>query len=185
MIAVMLYGHLAKKFGRRINLEVKTPAEAVRALCTIMPGFKRHIQENSEPGYKVIVGQEERDKDGLHNPVGGAKTLKIVPVVAGSGAVGRIILGVVMLVISYFFPVMAWWNGYAYALIVGGVAEMIFTTPKSQASGSNEAANNKPSYAFDGAVNTAAQGNPVPLCYGRMIVGSQVVSAGLSVEQIA
>lgn len=48
----------------------------------------------------------------------------------------------------------------------------------------NETADNRSSYIFNGPVNLTAQGNPVPLCYGRMIIGSVVVSAGLSVEDI-
>lgn len=48
----------------------------------------------------------------------------------------------------------------------------------------NEIADNRASYIFNGAVNLTAQGNPVPLCYGRMRVGSVVVSAGLSTEDI-
>jgi predicted phage tail protein len=49
---------------------------------------------------------------------------------------------------------------------------------------SNETADNRSSYIFNGPVNLTAQGNPVPLCYGRMIIGSVVISAGLSVEDI-
>ena len=48
----------------------------------------------------------------------------------------------------------------------------------------DQSPNNLPSYAFDGAVNTTRQGNPVPICYGSMIVGSQVISAGLFSEAI-
>ena len=48
----------------------------------------------------------------------------------------------------------------------------------------NEIADNRGSYIFNGAVNLTAQGNPVPLCYGRMKIGSVVISAGLSVEDI-
>lgn len=48
----------------------------------------------------------------------------------------------------------------------------------------NEIADNRASYIFNGAVNLTAQGNPVPLLYGRMRVGSVVVSAGLSTEDI-
>lgn len=48
----------------------------------------------------------------------------------------------------------------------------------------NEIADNRSSYIFNGAVNLTAQGNPVPLCYGRMRVGSVVVSAGISTEDI-
>jgi predicted phage tail protein len=48
----------------------------------------------------------------------------------------------------------------------------------------NEIADNRASYIFNGAVNLTAQGNPVPILYGRMRVGSVVISAGLSVEDI-
>ena len=41
-------------------------------------------------------------------------------------------------------------------------------------------AENEPSLAFDGAVNTMGQGGPVPLGYGRLLVGSAIVSVGFS-----
>lgn len=34
-------------------------------------------------------------------------------------------------------------------------------------------------------MNTAAQGNSVPVCYGEIIVGSQVIGAGMMTEQVA
>ena len=34
-----------------------------------------------------------------------------------------------------------------------------------------------------GPSNTIQQGVPVPLCYGRMIIGSAMISAGISVEE--
>jgi predicted phage tail protein len=48
----------------------------------------------------------------------------------------------------------------------------------------NDPADNRASYIYNGAVNLTAQGNPVPLCYGRMRVGSVVVSAGVSTTDI-
>ena len=48
----------------------------------------------------------------------------------------------------------------------------------------NDPADNRSSYIYNGAVNLTAQGNPVPLCYGRMRVGSVVVSAGVSTTDI-
>jgi predicted phage tail protein len=48
----------------------------------------------------------------------------------------------------------------------------------------NDPADNRSSYIYNGAVNLTAQGNPVPLCYGRMRVGSVVVSAGVSTADI-
>ncbi|HCW20974.1 MAG TPA: phage tail protein, partial [Achromobacter sp.] len=41
---------------------------------------------------------------------------------------------------------------------------------------------NGASYNFNGPVNTSAQGIPVPVLYGRMIVGSAVISAGIYAE---
>ena len=48
----------------------------------------------------------------------------------------------------------------------------------------NDPADNRASYIYNGAVNLTAQGNPVPICYGRMRVGSVVVSAGVSTTDI-
>jgi len=71
-----------------------------------------------------------------------------------------------------------------WSLIIGGAAQMLFA-PKTP-DGPADKPDNKASYAFDGAVNTAAQGNPVPVLYGGpLIVGSQVISAGLSAEPLA
>ena len=68
-------------------------------------------------------------------------------------------------------------------MILGGVAQMIAPTAKS--SDPSERPENQPSYVFNGAVNTTAQGHPVPVGYGRLIVGSAVISAGIDVDEIA
>jgi len=68
------------------------------------------------------------------------------------------------------------------SLVIGGVSQLLFS-PQTQTQ-SAEREENKPSFIFNGAVNTTRQGNCVPICYGRMIVGSQVISAGLSVTQL-
>ena len=39
---------------------------------------------------------------------------------------------------------------------------------------------NTPNYSFGGALNTTQQGAPVPLGYGQLIIGSVVISAGVS-----
>lgn len=195
MITVRLYGHLAKKFGRAHKLDVRTPREAVRALSVNFPSFRAHVLKHNEPGYHVRVGKEYRDEDGLDYPADGE--VKIVPAVAGASAAFRIILGASLVV---FAPYAAGWLfantsfvGLATAvatyapnigmsLILGGVAQLLLQPPKPQ---SVEAAENKPSYAFDGPVNTITQGNPVPICYGELIVGSQVISAGFETGDIA
>ncbi len=41
---------------------------------------------------------------------------------------------------------------------------------------------NRASYAFGGVTNTAAQGYPVPLLYGKRRIGGAIISAGIYVE---
>ena len=40
MKTIRLYGELGKRFGREFKLDVQSPAEAVRALRVIVPGFQ-------------------------------------------------------------------------------------------------------------------------------------------------
>lgn len=195
MKQIVLYGHLAKKFGRHHRLDVRTPAEAVRALAANFPEFRQHVLKHNEPGYYVRVGKEYRDAEGLVYPAD--DVIKIVPAVGGMGKVGMLILGAALVV---FAPYAAGWlfantsmvglatavasmaPSLGMALILGGVSQMLFAPPKAQ---STEAPDNKPSYSFDGPVNTVTQGNAVPVCYGRLIVGSQVISASMQSGDIA
>jgi len=194
MMLVLLYGHLGRRFGRVHRYAARSPAEAVRALCATLPGFRRALVEGG--AYRVLRGgRETLGREDIPAPHSARDSLRIVPVVAGAGkGLGSILLGAALIGLSFILPTtplftlgpfspslasMALSTGVQ--LMFSGVSQALTSTPQAQ---SVEAVSNKPSYAFDGAVNTAAQGNPVPVCYGRLIVGSQVVSAGLSVEQI-
>jgi predicted phage tail protein len=80
---------------------------------------------------------------------------------------------VVGLVYSPLLPV-------GIAMVAGGVMQML--SPQAKGLGTQDSPNNRPSYSFNGPVNTSVQGNPVPLLYGRMTVGSAVISAGIYSE---
>jgi len=195
MMLVLLYGHLGRRFGRVHRYSARSPAEAVRALCATLPGFRQALVDGG--AYRVLRGgREALDAEQIRAPHSARETLRIVPVVAGAGrGLGQVLLGAALIGLSFVLPTtplftigpfspslasMAFLTGVQF--MFSGVSQALTSTPKQQ---SVEAPSNKPSYAFDGAVNTAAQGNPVPVCYGRLIVGSQVISAGLTVEQIA
>jgi predicted phage tail protein len=196
MMLVLLYGHLGRRFGRVHRYDARSPAEAVRALCATLPGFRRALVEGG--AYRVLRGgREALAAEQIREPHSTRESLRIVPVVAGAGkGLGQILLGAALIGLSFVpgiqaigfsvgpfsFGLSSVFRSIGMNLLFGGISQALTSTPKQQ---SVEAPSNKPSYAFDGAVNTAAQGNPVPVCYGRLIVGSQVVSAGLTVEQIA
>jgi predicted phage tail protein len=65
------------------------------------------------------------------------------------------------------------------AMILGGVSQMLSSPPKPTSVASNQS-----NLLFSGAVNTTAQGAAVPICYGRMRIGSQVISAGIESVQL-
>lgn len=193
MKTIILLGELGKRYGRKHLLDVKSPAEAVRALCANFKDFAAFVSSSQERnvGYRVLNKREEVGEDELHNPA--SQRITIAPVVAGAGGtVGKILLGATLIAASLFVPGLAAVAlfgtttlatvafGIGVSLALGGVAQMLAPQPKS--TGPQE--EQQPSYVFNGAVNTSAQGQPVPVGYGRMIVGSAVISAGISVEDI-
>ncbi len=200
MMTVMLYGSLGKQFGKVHRYEVSSPAEAIRALCVTRNGFREALAECA--GVKILRGGKEPvTLEEVQYPQSERESIRIVPAVSGAGrGLGGIILGAALIWASTFLPVAPLFSGapgmlgtmsmssivgsMGMSLILGGVSQMLFSPPSAQAQGSVERPENRPSHYFDGAVNTAAQGNAVPICYGRLIVGSQVISAGLSVEQV-
>lgn len=60
-------------------------------------------------------------------------------------------------------------------LVLAGVSTMLAPKVKDGGAGSKQAEN----YLFNGAINNAKQGSPIPLVYGRSIVGSTVIAASL------
>lgn len=191
MKTVKLLGELGKEFGKSFKLEVSSPAEAVRALCINFPAFKKHLIDSGERGvaYKVLVGKEALTCDDLHNP-SGKDVIRIVPVLqgAGGGGVVQTIIGAALVALSFvpfLAPIAPYLMSAGIAMMIGGVVQMLSPTPNLSSQDSNNQPDNKPSYTFNGAVNTSAQGYPVPIGYGRMMVGSAVISGGITVEELA
>src|SRR5260363_4873 len=165
---IRLYGHLGRRFGHRFRLEVASPLEAVRALSVQLPGFRDYLLTHSAPGYRFFVGQRNVGQEELHTHSAGS-VIKIVPVIAGAGrGFLNVVLGAVLIGLAF-------WNPLA-------MPAWLFRPPPLDVKDRPE---NQPSYAFDGPVNTLAQGHCVPVLYGELRVGSQVIGASLSTGEIA
>ena len=185
---IKLYGKLAKFIGHRVlEADVATAAEAVRFLVANWPELERHMADQH---YRVSVGTYDLDLEELHDPAG-QQEIKIVPVMAGAGTVGRIIAGVALIALSFIPGFAAWAGPTAYALItgigaslvLGGVAQLLTPTPKVP-TGPDTQNDPRKSYSFSGIQNTSRQGVPVPIVYGETIVGSVVISAGIDTVQV-
>ena len=189
MKTIILHGDLRQKFGREFQLDVKTPAEAVRALCSQIKGFRGYLHNHTNDAFKVFVGGRNASEE-IGSPCSDREVIRIAPVIQGAGSVGRIVLGAALIVFSGGIAgglVAAGMTGATSAgvammglsMVLGGVVELLSPTTSTDTA-TAESVTNTPSYNFNGPVNTTAQGHPVPLCYGEMIVGSAVISAGMT-----
>lgn len=185
---VKLYGPMRRRFGREYELNVSSPAEAIRALSVQVPGFKKYLSDAKANGltFAVFIGKRNIGEKSIDDPVGDDE-IRIAPIIEGSkrGGVLQTIIGVVLIAISYIFPVTApFLLQPGIAMVVGGVVQMLSPQPKGV--GSKDSPDNQPSYSMNGAVNTQAQGNPVPLAYGGpLIVGSALISGGIYAEDLS
>lgn len=176
---VKLYGHLGKKFGHTFYLAVSTPAEALRALSVNLVGFKAYIKQHNMPGFHIFLDKTNISAEEVSS-ITTADIIKIVPVTLGSGKFFKAIIGIALMI--YAPETSSAWFSMGASMVLSGISEILFTAPKPQ--GSTEKPGSTPSYVFNGPVNTTGQGNAVALCYGRLRVGSQVISAGLTSREI-
>lgn len=201
MKTIKLYGHLGKQFGKIHRYYVDTPYEAIRLLSANYKGFEEALLSFKGAGYRVILGKEDTALEDLCNPTG-KDVIKIVPVISGQGGngLGMIVLGAALMIAAPYAAAavmnaaggaaamstagaMAVEMGmnamvsFGMSMILGGIAELLYSPPPPPAT-------HAVSGSFDGAVNTTRQGVPIALGYGELIVGSAVISAGLSTVSV-
>lgn len=185
MVNVRFYGSL-KQFGAEFRLDCKTPAEVVQALTSQIPKLRQFIQQGL---FTVRVGREYLDnrylEQGLNQHLKDNSTVHFTPVLKGSKKAGlfQTIVGAVMVVVGAF---TSWAGGAALiaggiGLMAGGVAQMLTKMPSMSA---GRDAEKKQSTSFSNLSNMAAQGRPMPLAYGRIRVGSLIISQGVETMDI-
>lgn len=187
---VVLYGPMRKRFGREFELAVSSTKEAIHALCVQVDGFKKYLFDSKANGleFAIFVGKRNINEDGLGDPVG-SDEIRIAPVIQGSKRAGLLqtIVGGALIALSFvpiLAPVSSILLNMGVSMALGGVVQMLAAQPRGL--GAKDSADNQPSYSMDGAVNTQAQGNPVPLCYGGpLIIGGAIISGGIYAEDIA
>jgi len=192
MTRIELGGILGKTFGKVHHRLISTTHEATRALAATVKGFEQFMISSKRRGltYAVFRGKKNIGIDDLGFPVTG-EVIKIVPVVMGSKKSGLLqtILGAVLVVVGVVVTGLSW--GMAapvggalissgIGLMAGGIIQML--SPQTAGLASKQDADNRASYAFGGVTNTAAQGYPVPLLYGKRRIGGAIISAGIYVE---
>jgi len=211
MVTIRLVGEAGRRFGRKFQLAIKTPAEGLRALMLQIPGLRQYLLESGDKGvaWKVITdyAQDGIDEEQLLWPI--SQRLVLAPVPVGRGGVGKIIAGVALVAAAIvlgpagaiFAGVGSGFFGAAVAtgvgaigasLLFGGVADLLTPTPKmpnvpkfggSSATTGRNQVEQLNSFTFDKSNANTVQGDVVPVLYGERIIGAlPVLSFGLELQ---
>lgn len=187
MVNVRFYGSL-KQFGTVFRLDCQTTAEIVQALTSQIPKLRQFIQQGS---FTVRVGRDYFDnrylEQGLSHKLKDDATVHFTPVLKGSkrGGLFGVIAGVAIIAgaialgpLAGIISTNAAWivGSVGASLLLGGVAQMLTKMPEMKMGTEKE---KKQSTAFSNLSNMTAQGKAMPLAYGRMRVGSLIISQGV------
>ena len=210
MKVVKVYGALRKRLGQcRFEFDVATPAQAIKALCVNFPGLEKWLIDSEQDGvgYRVAVSREKVTEENfapLLMPFSDREVFSITPVVAGAGrGTGQILAGLALIsvaiaapgvgLIGTSFGVVPGASGFAaglaaaagtigIGLTLSGIATAI--SPQPELNSTLDESVQLESFTFSNVVNTSRQGMPCPIAYGRVFVGSAVLSSGLDVDQV-
>ena len=209
LVKLKLWGDVGEYVGHdEWELNVKSVQEAISAINTITKNKFNNffIKKNKlHAKYRVLINGkdflcEEKElnennwksfnnselvikKDDL-------KTIDIVPLIESSGQAGGIItaiLGVILIVVGAILD--AFTQEYGTILIVAGVGLLgagvvsLLSRPPTFSYNQNLDTAVSQSYLFNGPTNTVGEGNPAPIGYGTMLIGSNVISAGYKITE--
>lgn len=200
MMKIRLEGVAGKRFGYEHELNVRTPNEAIRALCQLLPGFRAFLSSAHEFGvyFQLLTS---KDSIGYDHLALGATQMTLVPVITGSffgSSFGQILLGIALVAFAFTgFGLVTWGAAgtisagiqsatmaLGFGLIFSGVAGLFAPgvpdpTYKQEGRPADEAIANA-------ASATAGDGTPVPVVYGETlvsripVVSSYIIDGGKS-----
>lgn len=124
------------------------------------------------------------------------KSIDIIPIIEGAGGVLSAVAGIVLTIIGVVLLFVPGGQIFGAALIIAGIGLTAagflsllsspppfvapeFSSPEVAAKGGGGK-----SYLFDGPTNTRGEGGPIPVGYGRLIVGSKTVSASFNTSYV-
>ena len=185
MKKVYLHGSLGEKFGREWKFDIHSPNDAFCAINANTNGFASYLSQRARDNvYYLVTTKNPRDikteqecekcviTSSRFSLQTSAEEIHITP--APSGGMG-------VLLTAFLTTVSGWFTGLTFlqqafvliaaSMAIQGILNALFKPPKRSDPTTSK------SYLFQGVQNRQAQGIPVPLGYGRLMVGSAVVGS--------
>ena len=191
---IKLYGELVDICDGNDVFEavLNSTIDAIRFLMENYQGIESHISQNN---YQVYCGETCIGKEEL-NFSNNNCDIKIIPVISGSGNVGRMIAGVALIGAAVFtggtsltFGLSGFAGGAGISAMAGnigvlmlltGVAGLLTPVPEVPP----EEEDPTKSFSFSGIQQTGRAGVAVPICYGHVLTGSIPISAKITTTDI-
>ena len=171
MTTIRLHGILGKEYSDVFSLKIGNPSSVFSAIDCNRKGFLKRVVELQKQGfiYDVIVNKtriaDGYQMDTMRNP----ETIDLVPGIVGSGPIGAFLFGGTSIL-----------GSLAGSLALAGISYALSPKPDTQdqrVSATAEAS--RSSFVFGNVINTASQGTPVPIGYGRLKIGSSVIQSSI------
>ena len=174
MTIINIHGILAREYGTSFILSISNPKDVLEAIDCNKQGFLQRLIELQREGfcYDMIINKTRithgPDMENMSNP----DTIDLVPAISGSGPAMIPLLGV----IGITGGTATFVGGVLNAVLFAAISYALTPTPENEAL-EITAGGSKSSMIFSNTANLASQGSPVPIGYGRLIIGSQVIQA--------
>lgn len=174
---------------KQAEFDVDSPVQLYNALNSQITGFKQLAKQH--PEWVIVLADSKRENfkaitpELVNFPLDHTATdVFIAPRIEGAGIEAALTswivsVGASQTVAAVLASIVV---NLAVSFAIGLVSQMLAPSPTTSEGSARPDEN--PSFLFNGAVNVVEQGYPVPLVYGKHMVGSVVVSAGISVEDI-
>jgi len=127
---------------------------------------------------------------------GDLKSIDIIPIIEGAGGITAAVAGIFLTIVGVVLLFTGVGAIFGAALILAGIALTAagflsllsspppFVAPEFQSPELATKGGGGKSYLFDGPTNTRGEGGPIPIGYGRLIIGSKTVSATFNTSYV-
>lgn len=165
MTEIHLHGILGQKYGKLHKFSIKKPNDVVRALEANYEDFTKDLKNLLKDNivYTIVV-DNQWIQGNSYNTKNKIKKIDFVPAILGSSPTVWYIA--ITLVISIASAV--------YSYVQAGKQQY----PQIPGAEGVSSANSR-SLSFSNRENITEQGNPVPLAYGRIKIGSSVIQSSI------
>jgi len=185
VVTVFLEGQIAAGLERRWRLNIRTAADALRAIHANTGNFLGSVIKHKNHYVVMVDGKPLENTASLYKKV--KKSICIIPVIAGAIVYWPAIKAAMAWLAKHWAAYAAWGEGVqllvAAVIVIGGYALIsygIHLLVESIMGKDDPDLVSTTSYVFRGPQNVTDQGNPVPIAYGRLMAGSKVISTSLS-----